>query len=89
MSMCSTPIPIVRAVVIRGVGERLYIVGADIGEMDAVSAREQRGANAVAWLSSIHPVLNTIERSPKVYISAMKGRSYGGGLRHPRFQTVV
>ncbi len=72
--------PEVRAVVIRGAGERLYTVGADIGEMDVVSAREQRGANAVTWLSGIHAVLDAIERSPKVYICAMKGHSYGGGL---------
>jgi enoyl-CoA hydratase len=70
----------VRAVVIRGAGERLYTVGADIREMDIVAAREQRGANTAAWLADIHAVLDAIERSPKVYICAMKGHAYGGGL---------
>jgi enoyl-CoA hydratase len=72
--------PDVRAVVIRGAGDRLYTVGADIGEMDIVAAREHRGANTAAWLAGIHEVLDGIERSPKVYICAMKGHSYGGGL---------
>lgn len=72
--------PDVRAVVIRGAGDRLYTVGADIGEMDVVAARENRGANTAAWLAGIHGVLDAIEQSPKVYICAMKGHSYGGGL---------
>jgi enoyl-CoA hydratase/carnithine racemase len=70
----------VRAVVIRGAGERLYTVGADIGEMDVVAAMEHRGANTAAWLANIHETLDAIERSPKVYLCAMKGHSYGGGL---------
>lgn len=72
--------PDVRVVVICGAGERLYTVGADIREMDVVAAREQRGANTAAWLQGIHDVLDAIERSPKIYICAMKGHSYGGGL---------
>jgi len=72
--------PAVRAVVIRGAGERLYTVGADIGEMDVVAAWEHRGANTANWLARIHETLDAIERSPKVYICAMKGHSYGGGL---------
>jgi enoyl-CoA hydratase len=72
--------PDMRAVVIRGAGDRLYTVGADIREMDIVAAREHRAANTAEWLASIHDVLDAIERSPKVYICAMKGHSYGGGL---------
>lgn len=72
--------PDVRVVVIRGAGERLYTVGADIREMDVVAALEHRAANTAAWLADIHDVLDAIERSPKVYICAMKGHSYGGGL---------
>lgn len=72
--------PDVRAVVIRGAGDRLYTVGADIREMDIVAAREHRAANTAAWLAGIHEALDAIERSPKVYICAMKGHSYGGGL---------
>ncbi|HEX8996953.1 MAG TPA: enoyl-CoA hydratase/isomerase family protein [Ktedonobacterales bacterium] len=70
----------VRAVVIRGAGDRLYTVGADIGEMDVVAAREHRASNTAAWLVGIHATLDAIERSPKVYICAMKGHAYGGGL---------
>ncbi len=72
--------PAVRAVVVRGAGERLYTVGADIREMDVVAEWEHRGANTANWLASIHETLDAIERSPKVYICAMKGHSYGGGL---------
>ena len=72
--------PDVRVVVIRGAGERLYTVGADIREMDVVAAREGRAANTAAWLAGIHAVLGAIERSPRVYICAMKGHAYGGGL---------
>jgi enoyl-CoA hydratase/carnithine racemase len=32
------------------------------------------------WLSSVHAVLDLIDHSSKVYICAMKGISYGGGL---------
>lgn len=72
--------PDVRAVVIHGAGERLYTVGADIREMDVVCSWDDRSANTAAWLADIHDVLDAIARSPKVYICAMKGHSYGGGL---------
>lgn len=72
--------PGVRAVVIRGAGERLYTVGADISEMEVVAQWERRAENTAAWLGSIKDVLDAIARSPKVYICAMKGHSYGGGL---------
>ncbi len=48
--------PDVRVVVIRGAGDRLYTVGADIGEMDVVATRENRGANTAAWLAGIKGV---------------------------------
>jgi enoyl-CoA hydratase len=48
--------------------------------MDAALTREHRSANAEAWLLLVHEALDAIERSPKVYICAMKGLSYGGGL---------
>jgi enoyl-CoA hydratase/carnithine racemase len=72
--------PDVRAVVIRGAGDQLYTVGADIQEMDVVAAKENRALNTAAWLNGIHDVLDAIERSRKVYICAMKGYAYGGGL---------
>ncbi|HEU0028434.1 MAG TPA: enoyl-CoA hydratase/isomerase family protein [Ktedonobacterales bacterium] len=72
--------PEIRTVVIRGAGERLYTVGADIAEMDVVRTWERRDVNAAAWLARVHDTLDAIARSPKVYICAMKGHSYGGGL---------
>jgi enoyl-CoA hydratase/carnithine racemase len=70
----------IRAVVIRGAGDQLYTVGADIQEMEVVAARENRALQTASWLNAIHEVLEAIERSPKVYICAMKGYAYGGGL---------
>ncbi len=70
----------IRAVIIRGAGDRLYTVGADIRQMETVAAWDQRAKNTSAWLRGVHTVIDAIERSPKVYICAMKGLSYGGGL---------
>lgn len=70
----------VRAVLIRGAGDRLYTVGADIREMETVAAWDQRAKNTAAWLRGVHAVIDAIERSPKVYLCAMKGLAYGGGL---------
>ena len=72
--------PDVSAVVIRGASKRLYTVGADISEMAVVEQWERREANTAAWLGGIKDVLDAIAHSPKVYICAMKGHSYGGGL---------
>jgi enoyl-CoA hydratase/carnithine racemase len=72
--------PDLRVVVIQGAGDRLFTVGADIGEMDVRASLDDRSAQASRWLQGIHDVLRAIEESPKTYICAMKGISYGGGL---------
>lgn len=72
--------PDLRVAIIQGNGDRLYTVGADIREMEPVTHLEDRHEEAVRWLGQVHAVLDRIERSSKVFICAMKGISYGGGL---------
>jgi len=72
--------PSLRVAVIHGSGDRLYTVGADIREMEPFTHMEDRHDDAVRWLSQVGGVLDRIERSSKVFICAMKGISYGGGL---------
>jgi enoyl-CoA hydratase len=70
----------VRVVVVHGAGPQLYTVGADIREMDVQAALTDRQATTRAWLQPIHDVLDAIAGSSKVYLCAMKGIAYGGGL---------
>ncbi|HLN60670.1 MAG TPA: enoyl-CoA hydratase/isomerase family protein [Symbiobacteriaceae bacterium] len=75
--------PAVRAVVIQGAGPKHYTAGADIRQMVmalAMVPRAERGKPARQWLEAVHAVMAAIEESPKVFLCAMKGLSYGGGL---------
>lgn len=72
--------PDVRVALLAGEGDHLYTVGADIREMDVHARREDRRGETDRWLGQIHDVLGAIEGSSKVFICAMKGISYGGGL---------
>lgn len=72
--------PSVGAIVVQGAGPYLYTVGADISEMDVQAALADRQAVTRAWLEPIHRVLDAIADSAKIYLCAMKGFSYGGGL---------
>lgn len=72
--------PDLHVAVIHGSGDRLYTVGADIHEMEPITHLEDRHDEAVRWLGQVHAVLDRIEHSTKVFICAMKGISYGGGL---------
>jgi enoyl-CoA hydratase/carnithine racemase len=72
--------PALRVAVIQGSGDRLYTVGADIREMEPFTHLADRHEETMQWLTGVHAVLDRIERSSKVYVCAMKGISYGGGL---------
>jgi len=72
--------PDLRVAVIYGSGDQLYTVGADIREMEPFTHMEDRHDEAMRWLSDVHAVLDLIDHSSKVFICAMKGISYGGGL---------
>lgn len=72
--------PDLRVAVIHGSGDRLYTVGADIREMEPFTHLDDRHEETMQWLSGVHAVLDLIDHSSKVFICAMKGISYGGGL---------
>jgi enoyl-CoA hydratase/carnithine racemase len=72
--------PDLRVAVIHGNGGRLYTVGADIREMEPFTHLADRHDETVRWLTYVHAVLGLIDHSSKVFICAMKGISYGGGL---------
>lgn len=74
--------PAVRVAIISGAGDRLYTAGGDIREM-AILARQDASARQVGardWVAGVDAVLGRIASSPKPFICAMKGISYGAGL---------
>jgi enoyl-CoA hydratase len=73
----------IRVVMIRGAGEQHFTAGADVREMAQAALTctgEARGPFIREWLAGVQSVFTAIERSPKVFICAMKGLAYGGGV---------
>lgn len=64
----------VHVVIVTGEG-RSFIAGADILEMKDATAQEGH-----AYALRGHKLMNTIERSPKIFIAAINGFALGGGL---------
>ena len=64
----------VRAVVLTGAGDKAFVAGADVSEMQAFSPAE---AEAFALLG--HRLCTTIEGSPQPWIAAVNGFALGGG----------
>ena len=67
--------PDLRAVVLRGKGERALIGGADIGYMVDVTPEAAR-----PFITSIHNVCDAIRRTPVPVIARMSGYCLGAGL---------
>ena len=67
--------PDVRAVVLRGQGERALIGGADIGYMVDVTPEAAR-----PFITSIHDVCEAIRRAPVPVVARMSGYCLGAGL---------
>lgn len=67
--------PTVKALVLTG-GGSLFVAGADIGEIHALSSSQQ-GENAS---KRGHRILNKIETMPKPVLAAITGFCLGGGL---------
>ncbi len=67
--------PDVRAVVLRGKGERALIGGADIGYMVDVTPEAAR-----PFITSIHHVCEAIRRAPVPVVARMSGFCLGAGL---------
>lgn len=65
----------VRAVVLRGAGERALIGGADIDEMAALNPETARG-----FITDLHRVCAALRALPVPAIARMRGYCLGGGL---------
>lgn len=68
--------PAVRAVVLRGAGERAFIGGADVNEMAALSGP---GA-ARAFITRVHHACAALRRIPVPVIACIQGYTLGAGL---------
>lgn len=64
----------VKAVILTGSGEKSFVAGADITEMQSMSAIEGRN-----WGKLAQAVFNKIENLPKPVIAAVNGYALGGG----------
>lgn len=66
----------VRAVVLRGAGERAFIGGADVNEMAVLS-----GADAArAFITRVHRACDALRRIPVPVIASIHGYTLGAGL---------
>lgn len=64
----------IRAVVVRGAGDKAFVAGADINELATFGPIEGREASATG-----QKVFDRIERFPKPVIAAVNGYALGGG----------
>ncbi|HHG83717.1 MAG TPA: enoyl-CoA hydratase [Bacteroidetes bacterium] len=66
--------PALKGAILTGAGEKAFVAGADIAEVNRVPAAE-----AVAFSLHGQRVFNKIENSPKPVIAAVQGFALGGG----------
>lgn len=64
----------VRCVILTGAGDRAFVAGADIGELQALDESAAR-----AFLARGHGLMNRIEQLGKPVIAAVNGFALGGG----------
>ena len=64
----------IKAVIVTGGGEKSFVAGADISEMQSMTAIEGRN-----WAKLAQAVFNKIENLPKPVIAAVNGFALGGG----------
>jgi enoyl-CoA hydratase len=69
------PQPGLRAVVLRGAGERAFIGGADINEMATLDAQSARG-----FITLVHRSCDAIRRLPVPVIARLQGYAFGAGV---------
>lgn len=67
--------PEVRVIVITGKGDKAFIAGADISEMQNITPLK-----AMAFAQNGQATLRAMERSDKIVIAAINGYALGGGL---------
>lgn len=65
----------IRAVILTGSGEKAFVAGADIAEMNNKSTMEARYFSQLG-----HQLMNRIESLPQPVIAAINGFALGGGL---------
>jgi enoyl-CoA hydratase len=65
-----------RAVVLTGAGDKSFIVGADIGEMAAITNAE----SAKAFITRLHLCCDAIRKFPVPVIARIAGYCFGAGL---------
>lgn len=66
--------PAVKAVILTGSGEKSFVAGADITEMQSMTAIEGRN-----WAKLAQAAFNKIENLPQPVIAAVNGFALGGG----------
>lgn len=67
--------PSVRVIIFTGVGEKSFIAGADIEELNAFKSPVE----AMEWVGLLHALCNRIDRVEKPTIMAINGFALGGG----------
>ncbi len=67
--------PLVRSVILTGAGDKAFCAGADLKERRGMSEEDVR-----TWLHDLRRTLCELESSPKVFIAAINGVAFGGGL---------
>lgn len=65
----------VRAVILRGAGERAWIGGADIYEM-----ADMNKADAASFITALHRAIAAVRQAPVPVIAAIRGYCLGAGL---------
>ena len=67
----------VRAVILRGDGDKAFVSGADISEFDT---QRNDPANVAAYDAAVDRAQTTLAQFPRPVIAAISGICYGGGL---------
>ncbi|MCB2039079.1 MAG: enoyl-CoA hydratase/isomerase family protein, partial [Ottowia sp.] len=70
-----TASPDVRVVLFTGQGDRAFVAGADIGELDGATPRQ-----ALVIASRIRAVIDAMLACPKPIVAVINGLAYGGGF---------
>ena len=64
-----------RAVVLTGSGDKAFCAGADLKDREKMSHDDIK-----AWLVLLHRAFRSMELAPQVFIAALNGVAFGGGL---------
>ncbi|HLB11618.1 MAG TPA: enoyl-CoA hydratase-related protein [Dehalococcoidia bacterium] len=65
----------IRAIIFTGAGEKSFVAGADIEELNALKSPVE----AMQWVNLFHTLLNRIDKLEKPTIMAINGFALGGG----------